>query len=146
MDNKNEQLKSALEYAKRKYSVIPVQHNKKPYIKWTRYQSEKAGPDQVKKWWRQYPDANIGIVTGKISGLTVLDPDTQSGIDALNDLIHENFVTHVANTPNGGQHYFFQHVQGLPNKARILTDTDIRNDGGYVVAAPGKNGNGKKYS
>ena len=143
MDNKNEQLKSALEYVDRGYSVIPIKHNKKPFIKWTKCQTEKASPDQIRGWWNKWPDANIGIVTGEISGLTVLDPDTQKGIDAVNALVPENLATPVANTPGGGQHYYFKHVPGLPNKARILTDCDCRNDGGYIIAAPSKYGNGK---
>ena len=142
----DEILKTALEYADRGYSIIPVQHNKKPFIKWTRYQTEKADPDRIRRWFEKWPDANIGIVTGEISGITVLDPDTQTGIGALNELIPEHLTTPVANTPKGGQHYYFKYEPGLPNKSRILTDTDIRNDGGYVVAVPGSNGNGKNYA
>jgi len=146
MDNKKEQLKNALKYADRGYSVIPVQKDKKPFVKWSKFQKEKATPEQIRQWWSDFPGANIGIVTGEISGLTILDPDTKSGIDALNDLLPENLTTPVANTPNGGQHYYFKYVPDLPNKARVLTDTDIRNDGGYIVAVPGENGNGKKYA
>jgi hypothetical protein len=35
---------------------------------------------QIEAWWRQWPDANIGIATGAISGIAVVDID---GLEAL---------------------------------------------------------------
>jgi len=142
----NQQLKAALWYQQEGYSVIPIKQNKKPFIKWEKYQAEKAGPDQVEQWWKEHPAANIGLITGEISGITVLDPDTQAGIDNLNTLIPDSLQTPVANTPGGGQHFYFKYVPGIPNKARILPDCDSRNDRGYIVAAPGSNGNGGSYT
>jgi len=64
-------LKSALWYQKQGYSVIPVKRDKKPYIKWEKYQSERANQDQIRTWWEKWPGANIGLVTGKVSGIDV---------------------------------------------------------------------------
>ena len=36
-------------------------------------------PEQIESWWSQWPDANIGIATGEISGLLVLDIDEKNG-------------------------------------------------------------------
>jgi len=49
----------------------------KPLIKWSEYTKQKPTKEEVIKWWRQYPKANIGIVTGQISGLVVVDLDDQ---------------------------------------------------------------------
>jgi hypothetical protein len=71
-------LKYALEYAKlNNYSIIPIGVNKKPLIKWQEYQERRASPKEIAAWWGEYEDANIGIVTGKISGITVIDIDNR---------------------------------------------------------------------
>jgi len=78
--------REARKYAEIGYSVIPVKPDKRPYLSaWKPYQTEKADADQIKKWWSHWPKANIGIITGKISGLTVVDTDSQAGMDALSE-------------------------------------------------------------
>ena len=77
-------LNAALRYREQGFSVIPVKQDKKPYIKWERYQTEKAEPDTILKWWKLHPDANVGIITGAISGIDVLDADSEKGRNGLN--------------------------------------------------------------
>ncbi len=139
-------LKAALYYQKMGFSVIPVKQNKKPLTKWEQYQSEKAGPDQIQAWWKEWPGANIALVTGRESGCMVVDVDTQTGLDALNEFLNDNLITPIAETPGGGWHYYFKYQPGLINKARVITDTDIRTDGGYIVAPPSIGENGKPYA
>lgn len=141
----SELLKAAIYYQKIGFSVIPVRENKKPSIKWEKYQTEKAGPDQIQAWWKKWPEANIGLVTGRGSGRMVVDVDTKNGIDALNEFLNDNLITPVAETPGGGWHYYFKYQPGLTNKARVITDTDIRTDGGYIIAPPSIGENGKAY-
>ncbi len=126
--------------------MIPTQQNKKPFIKWEKYQTEKADPGQIEAWWKKWPGANIGLVTGAISGLMVVDVDTQKGLDALNEFLPDNLITPIAETPGGGWHYNFKYQKGLVNKARVITDCDIRTDGGYIIAAPSIGENGKAYA
>ena len=42
--------------------------------------------DQVGTWWKQWPDANIGIATGSSSGIFVVDVDGRSGRASLEAL------------------------------------------------------------
>jgi hypothetical protein len=117
----NELLEAALSYAKMMLSVIPVGKDKKPLIQWQRYQHEKAPEDQIKGWWKQWPDANIAIVTGKISGIAVIDKDTSEGDEILAELISDSLIMPVANTPSGGQHYYFRcNDEKLSNNARRI--------------------------
>ena len=52
------------------FSLIPlVAGGKKPLIKWTGYQANKASWPQIEQWQMEYPEANIGIVTGTVSGI-----------------------------------------------------------------------------
>ena len=34
---------------------------------------------KIRKWWSEWPDANVGITTGAISALVVLDFDVKNG-------------------------------------------------------------------
>ena len=38
-----------------------------------------ASEDEVEESWGRWPSANIGIVTGRVSGIVVLDVDPRSG-------------------------------------------------------------------
>ena len=138
-------LKAALWYLETMhFSVIPVKKNKKPFIKWERYQKEMPTRSQVKEWWEKWSQANIGIVTGPVSRIDVIDCDSEAGKNALSDFLSDSFITPVSKTPKGW-HYYFRHREGLSNGVRVLTDCDIRTTGGYIIAPPSKNGEGIGY-
>ena len=138
-------LEAALWYLERmNFSVIPIKKDKKPFIKWNDYQTQKPTIKEIKDWWTKWPNANIGIVTGKVSGIDVVDCDSENGKDVINEYLSDTFSTPVSKTPKGW-HYFFTHRHGLSNGVRILKDCDLRTNGGYVIAPPSKNGNGNAY-
>lgn len=135
----------ALRYRRRGFSVIPCKKDKKPYIKWEPYQLQKPSEDEIKKWWTDHPDANIAIVCGQVSGVDVLDCDSQEAYDNVNDFyLSDTFVTPTVKTPKG-RHLYFKHRPGLTNAVRAIKGTDIRTTGGYVVAPPSKNGADTPY-
>ena len=143
----SQMLNSALWYAGQGMSVFPTGRDKKPLIKWEKYQKERATEAQIKEWWVKFPDANIGIVTGAISGIMVVDIDTEEGHDEIQKYIPESLETPTANTPKGGQHLFFKLPKGeLRNNCRTIPGCDLRGEGGYVLACPSVNGNGKGYT
>jgi len=132
-------LKAALKYRELGYSVIPVKaSDKKPYVKWTQFQTRKPNTDEIKQWLQKWPEANVAIVTGEISGLTVVDIDSDEGKDAVEEYLPDNLITPSADTPRG-KHLYFQFTPGIPNKAKIITDCDTRTTGGYIIAPPSKN-------
>ena len=137
---------AALDYAKN-FPVIPLQKDKKPFLKWQDYQRRKATADEIKQWWSKYPNAMIGIVTGQISGLFVVDCDSEEGFDAVQKLLPDSLDIPTARTPRGGWHLYFQYPTNstLTVKSGIMPGVDIRGEGGYIVAAPSMNGNGKGY-
>jgi len=79
-------LEAALKYREESRSVILVSESKKPLVRWDSYRREKASPEQIKSWWQKWPGAGIGIITGAISGLTVIDIDSEDGLSAIEDL------------------------------------------------------------
>lgn len=68
---------SALAYGAREWSEIPMQPcGKRPLVAWREYRQRVAGEDEIVRWFRRWPDANVGVVTGRISGIVVVDVDT----------------------------------------------------------------------
>ena len=127
----------ALEYAMTKgFSVIPVGSDKVPLIKWREFENRIAEPEEIEAWFKKWPEANIGIVTGKISNITVVDIDVKD----KPHMTPANFpATYEVSTPSGGSHLYYDYQDGIKNVARgwnNLPGVDIRNDGGYVVAPP----------
>jgi len=138
-------LKEALEYEKAGYSVIPVKPDKVSYVKWEPYQKQKASPEQIREWWKKWPSANIGIITGQLSNLLVIDIDTPEATARVQEMLPEALEVPCQTTPSGGMHFVFEHIPGLPNRARIQDGIDLRTEGGYFVASPSVNGNGKSW-
>jgi hypothetical protein len=141
----NAKLQLALSYWDRGWSVIPVHPNdKRPAIDWKQYQQVSATREQVQRWFTDRPDANIGIVTGLISNLTVVDIDGAEGLHALGaaDIVLPP-ETYIVQTPKG-LHFYYRYQPKPHTQAGLLEKVDIRNDGGFVVAA-GSTIYGKTY-
>ena len=109
-------------------------------------------PKQIQKWWRYWPNANIAILTGRGSGLAVLDVDVKNDgpenlelLEAKNEPIPS---TLIAQTGGGGRHYYFSYpTSGFKNSAgKIATGIDTRGDGGYVLAPPSNHKSGREYT
>ena len=150
--NDNHMLKSALEYAAMGWHVFPCGANKKPLIKgWP--QKATINPDKIRQWWNQWPDANIGVLTGAKSGLIAIDLDTDKTTGetigettmAVLEFRHEWLSSTVtAKTPSGGKHNLFKYPGWkCPNTAKKIGDgIDSRGDGGYILVAPSRTADG----
>ena len=112
-------LKAVLWYQEEGYSVIPVRQDKRPFVKWEKYQSEKAGKDQILEWWKKWPSANIGLITGSVSGIDVVDVDSEKGRGALNEFLPDNLITPISQTPKGF-HYFFINPSQVLNQLFVI--------------------------
>ena len=133
-------------YLSKGFCVIPVGFDKKPRIAWKEYQSRKSTNEELAKWWGEWPESNIGLVTGAISDLFVIDLDTQDAVKQVNDMLPDTAIIPTVQTPRGGRHLYFKHIDGFANKAGVAPGIDVRTTGGYIVAPPSKNGRGNKYS
>lgn len=142
-------VRSALAYAGRGWSVMPCGVDKRPLVAWGSRQRERADADQVRDWWRTWPDANVAVVTGAVSGIVVLDidhkPGGADGAETLRDAGLDVPATRAVRTPSGGTHAYFRHPGGdLRNwqKRADLPGVDARGDGGYVLAPPSRTADG----
>lgn len=132
-------LEAALEYVRAGFSVIPIGSDKKPLIEWLKNADEKATTADVRRWFAIWPDANVGIVTGEVSGIAVVDVEKGGDASWLPP-------TAVAKTGGGGWHYYYRYpAGGVGNKTKILELTDIRGHHGYVVAPPSLHASGTRY-
>jgi len=138
-------LEAALQYLQGGYSVIPLERgSKKALVKWKQYQTERPEPETVEKWFRKWPEANIGIITGAISGIFVVDVDSSEGLEALQERGDWPDVPHVKTSKIG--HYYFRFpADGVRNATGVLPGVDIRGEGGLVAAPPSVHHSGVLY-
>ncbi len=135
---------AALTYLHEGWSVIPVGRDKHPLISWKEYQQRLPTENEILSWWQKYPDANVGIVTGKLSGIVVVDIDPKNGgtIEGM-----ELPATLISKTGGGGWHYIYLYPgEGdITNVSGIHPGVDIRGEGGFIVAPPSLHKSGELY-
>ena len=141
----NPKLDAALTYAARGWAVFPLVAGTKQPLTAHGFKDASIDSEQIRRCWTRNPSANIGVATGAVSGITVLDVDIKPwkgkhGNDTLLALIRDHGAlpdTPWQRTWSGGLQYFFAHAPGVRNSAsRVGQDLDIRGDGGYVVVPP----------
>ncbi len=137
---------AALDYVRRGFSVIPVGKDKRPLIEWKVYQSRRPLPSEIEEWFTHFPAAQVGIVTGAISNLSVIDVDNDAGKKKIAEILGESGVTApLVLTPRGGMHIYCQYHRGLGNNTRRIEGVDLRSEGGFVVAPDSARADGKRW-
>ncbi len=139
-------LAAAEDYLKRGLSLIPFKRDKSgACIKWTEYQKTRPSMEDAKKWFTsRFKNEFLAIVTGKISNLLVVDLDSEAAYQRVQEFIPDYVSTPTVKSPHG-YHLYFQHKDGLINRANYGDDTDVRTDGGCIIAPPSVNGDGLEY-
>ena len=105
---------------------------------------------QIKEWWRQHPLSNIGITTGPLSGLIVIDVDGKEGKRSWKRLLEQcdcGSIDTLTAITGAGKHYYFgckEHIQNSVGKFGV--GLDVRADGGYVVGVGSTHISGRRYS
>lgn len=142
----------ALAYAKNGWAIFPCKPDKSPYTQMG-FKDASREEEQIKSWWKSFPEAMIGLPTGAINDIWVLDVDVAkkdddiSGPDSLASLIREHDPlpkTLRQKTPSGGEHYIFRMPEKweVRNRIKFLPGLDVRGDGGYIIFAPSRNAKG----
>lgn len=132
----NAMLEWALFYAKQGLSIIPVKE-KLPLIKWKEFQERCANEEEIKNWWRQWPDADIGMVTGKTSKRLVLDVDGREGASFCSGKGIDSIKSPKVKTKKGYQiHFSLPEIQAKTTLAGLEKEVDTRGEGGYVKLPP----------
>lgn len=115
---------------------------KHPVGRWIEFQNRLPTKREVQLWFSSM-ECNVGTVTGRVSGIVVVDADGKTGIENVRKLGLEPTLT--ARTGGGGRHYFYLYRYPTATKAKIIDGVDIRGDGGYVVLPPSLHRSGNHY-
>jgi hypothetical protein len=111
---------------------------------WKPYQTTLPLPEEVEAWCR-HASLNVGIVTGAISGMVVLDLDNHTAIQTA----YERGIPTTPTASTGkGLHIYFRYPEvGIGNRANFaeVAGFDLRGEGGYVVAPPSIHPSGRVY-
>lgn len=121
--------------------MIPLQPKSKlPLIKWQSHQYERANPQQIRGWVETYPDLNIGLLTGSISGVAVVDIEKGGSAEGYP-------ITATVRSGRGGWHLYYSIPTGqkISTATKVHPLTDIRGEGGYVVAPPSSTDNSYEW-
>lgn len=166
----------ALQYARRGWPVFPCRerdsettnaagkvikfHAKAPYTG-TGLKEATCDERRIIAWWRQHPNAMIGVPTG-VNGCFVLDfdprmiedvdPETgevlgerMSGLEELKAALEAQMGVPLPQsltslTQSGGVHVWFKQPRDggdeIRNRGNLPDHVDVRGMGGYVIAPP----------
>jgi hypothetical protein len=147
-----ELLQVAITYTRLSWSVIPIEpRGKRPLVKWRGRQNMRLTEPELEAYWQRWPEANVGVVTGHVSGLLVLDIDEdKGGLRSLAKLVarHGPMPLTWRCRTGSGQHLYFLLPEGRDcrnSAGRLGPGLDIRAEGGYVVAPPSIHRSGRQY-
>lgn len=103
---------------------------------------------EVRKWWRLWPDANVGVRTGA-PGIIALDLDEPAAAAALLDLAAGRPLGGLTIATGRGRQLWYRAAAAddVANHQgwRGISGLDVRGRGGYVVAAPSRHYSGAAY-
>jgi len=116
-----------------------------------------SDPAEVRRDFTHWPHARVGLVTGTINKIVVIETDTMAGhgvdgaaslaqLEAKHGALPE---TRMACSPSDSIHRYFRHPGPgikIKNTASELGEgVDVRGDGGMVIAPPSVNLDGRTY-
>ena len=133
----NDLISKALEVAE-EYPIFPCDAKKRPICAGG-FKAATQDANEIERLFSAPNAALIGMPTGEISGIDVVDIDVRDG-KAGEEWRKANAErlgrTKIARTQSGGWHYYFSHKTGVRNRAGIASCVDVRGDGGYVIIPP----------
>ena len=123
-------------------SIKLVKNSKNPACKWKQSENQAKGLDvnNFQSGENIYNDYNVGVLTGKINNITIIDVDYYKFKDDnkfVKELGDKKYIksldTFTIRTPRGGYHLYFQYDEEIYTTTNAEIQIDIRNDNGYIV-------------
>jgi hypothetical protein len=136
--NQNEKIRqSAHQYQSLGFSLLPLAPGSKiPAIPWKPYQNRQPTPHEIDTWFTAANNYELGLITGQVSGLTVIDFDTAPGYQRFRAALPNLFHTFTVQTRRGYHVYYRTGQLTDPIPSLKLDHVDVQSDGRYVVAYP----------
>lgn len=134
-------LEAALKYLSKGWPVFPVRPDtKKPVLdSWKQFQDRLPTESEIKNWWQKWSWGSIGLATGKLSGVSVVD------VDPRHNGKTDNLDETVKAQTGGGWHYFYKYNENCHSQNGIEEGIDLKSDGGYIILPPSVHASGNKY-
>ncbi len=128
-----------------RFPVFPCGPDKRPLVA-RGFHAATQDAGQIRAWWRQWPDALVGVPTGQGTGLVVVDYDPDKATSATHAWMSEHSgllcSTRSHKTGRGGLHYLFTSKDRYQTGVDLVLDgsprkgIDLRANGGYVIWWP----------
>lgn len=140
------------EYQRRGWRVIPLRTGTKAPLEKFNLDLMFDGTDQevaayLPEWFQKPEAGNIGLITGRPSGIAVIDVDDLTLVEEYTRLYGTGLVQR---TPSGGTHLFYTIPKDVPFPTRIIQKgVELFGDRHYVMLPPSfasGERNGRKYS
>lgn len=149
----NEFMQAALAHASKGRPVFPCDPATKKPLTDHGFKDAVTDVDQITAWWTKWPDAMIGMPTGKASGVFAVDLDGQEGLANWAALVAEwDWLDPVPDTakqstPSTGAHLLFEWpgTKVRNSTSKIALKVDVRGDGGYLIIWPSRRTDGREY-
>lgn len=146
---------AAAMYLRAGLTPLPVKVRAKAptMVPWAEYQERQPSLDDVRRWWKEWPSANVGLVTG--NGFLVLDLDGPQAEELLSsEGIELPFDAPRVRTgrAESGEHVWLRISKDLHIRPKVSLITnhrgsavDIRCDGAMAMAPPSVHPSGQTY-
>jgi Bifunctional DNA primase/polymerase, N-terminal/Primase C terminal 1 (PriCT-1) len=140
-------LRTALALAERGLAVFPCKPRGKRPATANGLKDATTDAAVIEQWWKGEPAFNVAVVTGKISGIFVVDVDDgEAALKAL-EADHGELPPTVESITARGRHVWFQYPdRPVKNSVgKIAQGCDVRGDGGYILTPPSIHPSGRPY-
>jgi hypothetical protein len=141
------------------FNVLPARYkDKSPQIPWTKYQSTRTD-HLLTSWFGGSGQRNFWIMTGRMSGIIVIDCDTEAGDKWWRDRIGDLMDATAKVKTRKGYHYYFKIPEDWPEDKVIQSwsvhpkeddkweeSFDVRADGTGVIGAGSVHETGHHYT
>lgn len=136
-------IKEAEKLLSKGFNLIVVGRDKTPLMdSWKEYQTKMIDKDFLNTCLEFNTEAQIAVITGKISNLIILDFDIDKETGKIADTTWvDRCNTTIVKTPSGGRHYYFKYADNVDTTAINLPDgcrIDVKSNGGYCLCPPSK--------
>ena len=141
-------LAAALDLAARGFMVFPILPTSKAPACRRGFKDATTNPATIRRWWMAQPDYNIGVATGLLSGVWVLDIDGAIGAATLRnfEIAHGKLPPTLFSITGHGRHLWFGAIVEIQSSAgRVGDGCDVRGEGGYVLVPPSVHPDGPLY-
>ena len=145
---KNEEIEEFLRlYMKLGFVVLPaVYGDKKPIVKWKKYQQKGPSKKETEKWFKTETQQNVAILCGASSGnLVVLDFDDKSVYPKFFNIEEIEKKTLVVKTGSGKHHVYLRTKKPIASFKIPRIRLEVRSEGNIVIAPPSKHPSGGHY-